>query len=278
MSARLGMISIFYAPQDADILFIKSISPLFEKVYIYDNTEGKSCGNQFKPFSNCVYYSNDTNDGLPAAYNWAVRRAATDGIQYLLILDQDSRIDKSSITKLVNAMGTSADSGIVAPNVCNAFRPDSKVPNGGESVVTVDWVINSGTMLNLCNLAKYHIVYDEAYFIDRVDADFCRQVNHAGLSILRVNDSFLIQSLGEDSGHRHPNHSPGRHYYIARDRLYFNHKYETPAVAFLLSLLQTVRHFLLVLVYENLKVKKLKEISAGITDYRQGVTGRRKHD
>lgn len=58
--------------------------------------------------------------------------------------------------------------------------------------------------------------------------------------ICRINNAILNQQLGNNFKNGYATHSGIRHYYISRNRLYYNQKYK---ISNLISVLQFTKHF-----------------------------------
>ena len=90
--------------------------------------------------------------------------------------------------------------------------------------------------------------------------------------IVRVNSVELLHEIGHISEHRFifwrvhvKNHNSFRKYYIARNTLYLARKRKSPFHLFK-AYLQVAKQFLWVILYEEDKIKKLKEIYRGYKD------------
>jgi GT2 family glycosyltransferase len=96
------------------------------KILLYDNAPS---GNPHPPFPSFVhYYSATCNGGLADAYNYALRVAQTEGYQWLLTLDQDSRVPESILDRLASLTKTlEKNDQVVAivPHLLDATKPVS---------------------------------------------------------------------------------------------------------------------------------------------------------
>lgn len=262
---------VLYNPSQYDVKNILKYIFYFDKVYIFDNSETEK--NKINILAdNIEQIENIGNNGLSIAYDVMAKKALNDGFDYLITLDQDSKLDTETISKMIQAMDNYCDNdkiGIFCPEV---FYNKKKVIRSKENKF-VSWCISSGSMINL-SLYNKVVFFDLNYFIDRVDKDFCKQIIDNGYHICQVADTELIQQLGESRkrfGLTVSTHSVLRHYYIARNRMYYNRKYN---VCFLVTFLQLVKHLLRVLIFENDKVNKIKMIIKGIFDYHNNIMGK----
>ena len=213
----------------------------------------------------------DANKGLSYAFNKIIELCGE--YDYLCTLDQDSIYTKEEICKLrtyLDKMPISSKIGIVAPFIDYGTKPYTP----SEEAEHVDFVITSGSFVNLTMIRERNITFDENYFIDRVDADLCKQVKAMGYEIKIYHESVLHQRLGEETPHSRSSHNPLRHYYMFRNRLYFNNKWYRGPKKWFMNVAQTIRHLWMILRFENDKCKKLHAFFEALTDYRNGRLGK----
>jgi rhamnosyltransferase len=74
--------------------------------------------------------------------------------------------------------------------------------------------------------------YDESFFMDYVDYDFCLRLWKHGWKLIRANQAHLLHRLGVPQTHsilglkvRTKSHSPWRRYYIMRNRMIVFQRY-----------------------------------------------------
>lgn len=248
-------------------------SSSFEIVFFFDNSEpGYKCNYENLP-KNIILLSENRNCGLPYAFNKIIEDQRTQELDFLCTLDQDSVFTKEDIDNIKRYLAQSEsieNIGVIAPYVKYGYGTHKK----NNEVESKKWVITSGSFVNLNILRKEKMTYDNAYFIDKFEIDLCQQMVSKGYKVLMYHGSELLQSLGEYSGHKHPNHSPLRHYYLFRNRLYFNHKFYKAPKRWLLNTLQTSRHVFLIIFYEERKKEKLGFILPAFRDYIDGRMGK----
>jgi len=255
---------------------------VFERVYLYDNTENceKRLVNKnfFLDKTKFVYTTNKGNNGLSIAYNVMCKNAIYENCDFICILDQDSYISCETIQNIIERIKNDnrKNVGIYAPiikyNHKNSLRNDKQ-----NTESEVDWVISSGSFVNL-KAFKATGGFDEKYFIDRLDYDFCMRVKQSGYIILRFGDIVLNQNLGDTKKLIWSNisqHNPIRHYYMFRNRLYFYlkkmpKKFLVIPKVFLLS----VKHLIQVCLFEDNKLEKFKMIYRGWGDFKNEKMGK----
>lgn len=259
----------FFNPTDNNIKQVCKYSTMFDFILIYDNSESQAEQlSELKYYDNIIYFYNSKNDGLPVAYNFLLGETQKLNIDFMCTLDQDSEFLYEDIIIMKSMIESFEDNelsriGIIAPFIDYSFSSTRR-----NNIKSVEWVITSGAFLNLRVIRKNNIFYDEYYFIDRFDIDFCKQVRKHGLKIIVNENAVLNQRLGTKGYFGHSQHSPFRHYYIARNRYYYNYKYFSSLKAFELSFLQTIKHILVVLFFESDRFSKIRNITKGIYDYR----------
>jgi len=260
-----------YQPKDEYINRINMISEEFDKVFVYDNSfdRVKSVDKLIKN-PKVTYTFNGENKGLANAYNYFLENTL-DSFDFLCILDQDSHFTNENISKMKKFLERNNNEAlaIAAPSYSN-LSLNNKSKN--EQNIKVKWVINSGSFLNLKLIKKHNFKYDSNYFLDRIDSDFCKMINRKNLDIIVHKKSILDQELGYLYNKRSAHH-PVRHYYIFRDRMYYNQKFYNKATSIVLSTLQSFKHLTNIIVFEDNKVKKINACVRGYKDFKDKKTG-----
>lgn len=273
---------ILYYPNIKELQQILLLESAFDKVYVYDNTDKSSYINYTTMFddTSIEYISYGENKGLAVAYNELCNKALEDGSDYLCIYDQDSVMTKSSILEIkefINNKAEGLSAAIIAPKI--VFNHKNNSFEKVDTLYTeVKWVISSGSFINLEYYKKTE-GFDENYFIDRVDLDYCDEVRKLGYKIIQLNNVILKQSLGELTNgffRKNNEHSVIRHYYICRNKLYhFNKKYRGSKMKkYILSVTSVIRQIYRVLFNESEKMKKIKMMITAIIHYKQCKMGK----
>lgn len=265
---RISAAVTLYNPNKEVISNLFRTAILFNKIYVYDNSSNNSSYYQdVIKCDNIKYYFNGKNDGLPIAFNLMMEEAIRDRNDYLCTLDQDSRMSKQIVEGIKKYINTHSmnNIAIVAP-----FPYEERVRTPAELIDRqVAWVICSGAFLNLAIIKSRALRYDSAYFIDRFDEDFSTQIIKKGLKIIRLDYLQMPHACGEQGSH-----NALRHYYIFRNRFYYNDKFFKPYKAWLLSSIQSIRHIFLIITGENGdKICKLRAFKIARDDYKKGKMG-----
>jgi rhamnosyltransferase len=271
-----GIVVVFNP--DVDVVEnIRSYCNCLDELLIYDNSS--SCNLQvFKELlsDKIKYIYNGCNDGISIALNYALNRY-NDG--WLLTMDQDSSFIESEFSVFKSKLiEIPYNTGILSPKHTSGILDSSSICGFSVS----DIVMTSGNLVNI-EIAKKVSGYDEDYFIDCVDWDFCIKLNANGYSVMIDNSIILNHGLGDDPViHKFLNfnvivcnYSPFRRYYITRNKLRFFRAYKALFKRKNYSILLSLFYDLFKIVFfEKGKVSKLKAFVKGILDYFRGNFGK----
>lgn len=260
---------VTYFPNESIIGKIKEYSNVFEHILVFDNTpNGSKFLKKLDNFLKVEVIFNKQNLGLSKAYEILLEKAE-DGYNYLCLLDQDSVFNSGEIHKMMNFINiypSKENVAIFSPRIVYNERNLKTFVSDYEFK---KFVISSGSFINL-EIVKndLDIKFDANYFIDRVDTDFCMLCVKKGYKLVQYNKSVLIQQLGTEGHFGISQHSYKRHYYIFRNRFYYNQKFYRHYKS--LSILQTLKQCLRIILFEDEKTLKLKQLSYAIHDFNHG--------
>lgn len=269
---RFGLGITLYHP-DADALsYLNELGQLFQQVYIFDNSPSN---NDYLHVIKPEFHYDFTgqNRGLSVAFNSFLKAAADDGIDYLLLLDQDSLYKSTVLQDLMNDISKEEIRTDVAIHACTAMA--AHLADSVECVDIVEEakeVISSGSFINIHAVKQHDLSYDERLFVDYVDWDFCKMARKKGLKVLCHRKYVVPQSYGYFCKNRIC-HSAVRHYYMARDLGYYNDKYYSKAQTAYKSFRGYIKEILCEALREDDSWKKVVYATRGYWDYLRGVTG-----
>jgi rhamnosyltransferase len=240
--------------------------------------------------------ANPANLGLGAALNQGVRRMAERGARWVLLFDQDSEPAPDMSDEMIETLQRHPAHEHVAVIGPSFQDPDTgrchrvlrqhprwpwlfqKVQNAGDDLSAVSMVVTSGSLVRVAAFWEVG-PFDEAFFIDYVDTDFCLRCRAAGRLIAVSAGARLNHQLGRREQREflglafYPtNHPPLRHYYIARNRVIMlrRHGLRFPHWMFF-DLAAAGLWLFRVLAFEQAKGTKLKAMILGTWD---GLRGR----
>ena len=234
MKSNFAACVILYHPKKEDIANLFTYCSKVEKVYIFDNTEGKSNENLFIGMENVSYFWDGENKGLSIRLNEACQRAIADNFEYLLTMDQDSSFLEENIDGYFKDILNFKGKEKVAVYGLEYSKND--INDTTEKYIEVDHLITSASVMNL-NLYKEIGGFDENLFIDGVDIDYCYSALTKGFKSIKFARNFFNHTLGVRTRRGSiftlylikknvSVHSSLRVYYMYRNMLYIKNKYE----------------------------------------------------
>ncbi len=234
---KIAAIVILYHPDTRILENIFSYTESVEKVFVFDNTEGLASKINPSLFSNTKihYFHDGENKGISQRLNEAAKKAINEGFDWLLMMDQDSSFSSQTFNLYRDNILNYPDKNQVA-----LFGPNfSREQQNSLTTIApkeVSSIITSGSILNLSAYQQIGI-FDEALFIDAVDTEYCLRAQYSGFKIVQLFNIFLKHELGESVRRASIKtlfmvkkvkeiHSPIRCYYIYRNNLYLQKKYQ----------------------------------------------------
>ena len=286
---KIDGVVVLYGHSEKLLDNINSYIKELNKLYVVDNTPDRDISELFKS-KKIEYIALKENKGISYALNIGAKKAISDGASWLLTMDQDSCFEKDSLKKLILHLkdikknGLKFEKRLISYDQIGIISPYHKVKfnnnHKSKSVLSPLTVMTSG---NLVNLDAYKKVdgYNEDYFIDCVDFEFCLKLRDNGYEILEFGDAKLNHGLGDIEEHNLfgkktfvTNHSYIRRYYITRNRHYlfdaFDERYHLYCIT---ELHLTRRELLKIWLFEKDKFRKTKAVIRGYLDYKKGVVG-----
>jgi GT2 family glycosyltransferase len=177
---------------------------------IYDNSPIDNSDNL--P-SGWIYLSDPTNRGLAAAYNCAISRAKDFGAQWLLLLDQDSRLPRNFMSNLQGEIAIchqKAEIAAIAPFVFSDKRQISPVlprlgfdrPYTLTRSTTSQWIaaINSGTSVRISFVESIG-GFSSHFWLDYLDHWLFRKIYDTGHAVfvggMKVEHSLSVADFND---------------------------------------------------------------------------------
>ena len=274
-------VTVLYNADDTVIANIQSYIQELDQLYVVDNSElvNPLLINKLKAFSNCTYINNNGNKGIANALNVGAKLAIDAGAAWLLTMDQDSRFEEGQFLKLIEYTTNLND------KITGLVSPFHKTKISVELKTATDEVLTTMTSGNLISLYAWKAIggFDEDYFIDAVDWDYCLRLTSGSFKVIRLNTVHLEHNLGNATKHTSPtgkqitalNYNKIRRYYITRNKLMIIAKYWKSYPKFsrgvAKSLFRDLRHILL---YESDKKVKLNYMFKGTLQFITGKKGK----
>lgn len=227
-------------------------------VIVVDNASNEEINIDEKKYKNISVrlVKNSSNTGFSGGHNTAIHKAVKDNSNYVMILNNDTTVDKNLLRELLLAIEKDKKIGIVVPKIYFMRGTEFHKERYKESELgKVIWY--AGGEMNWNNIYGYHTGVDEVdngqfdaniktnfatgccmlvrtdvfttvgflnedYFLYYEDSDFSMRVRNAGYSIIFVPEAILWH---ENAGSTGGSGSSLQDYYISRNRLLFGFTY-----------------------------------------------------
>lgn len=285
MNSNFAACVILYHPKKEDIANISTYSTKVERVYILDNTEGKSNENLFSGIENASYFWDGENKGLSIRLNAACQRAIEDNFDFLLTMDQDSSFLEENIDIYFKDILTFANKETTA---IYGLEYDKEYLSVKKDQVTFEKKDHLITSASVMNLKLFSIVggFDENLFIDGVDIDYCYAAMAKGLDNIQFKNNYFKHSLGEPVRKGSVTsfyllkknvriHSAIRVYYMKRNMLYLEEKYGALFPGFIQKQKKVYqRHIKRCIKYSDTFIKVIKLRNQAISDFKNKKMGK----
>ncbi len=261
---------------------VRALAPQVEKLIIVDNQSSAAIqqfiGTVASAYQTEIVWSQQ-NLGIASALNAGIDLAlGKKECRWILVLDQDSHVPPDFVATMLNAYEACPfkdEVALIGANYQLAFRT-LQAPSTGGKVRTfreVDTLMTSGTLVKRKVFADCG-TFDESFFMDYVDHEFCFRVRRHGLRIIQANNAILRHQLGSPTSHRifgrhfiTSNYSASRRYHQARNRVIFYRRYFwTDALWIVCDWFRWFRETLKIIVVEHDRKKKLASIARGVWD------------
>lgn len=255
---------------------IDAIAPQVCAVVIFDN--GSSNYREIrKSIKNAVLIRSEKNLGIAAALNRLIRWGERKGYKWMISLDQDSVCPTDYVKDMLPLLDLKRV-GIAAPVIIDrSIGVVGHSPKG--SYAEVRTCITSGAFNSIAAWCKVG-GYDESMFIDSVDFEYCYRLRKHGYRVVQSGKVWLLHEVGKSQKRRFliwkvtvNCHSAFRKYYIARNNIYYPLKHRL-WLHLARGNMRNLWLIIAVLLYENNKSEKLKEILRGWKDGIKGSAGK----
>jgi GT2 family glycosyltransferase len=199
---------------------------------------------------------NEENLGFSGGHNVVIRYALKENADYVLILNNDTIVDRMLVEELLMEGEKNKEIGIVAPkiyfakgfefhknryrkddlgkiiwyaggitdwnNVINSHRGVDEVDTGQyEQLERTDFASGACMLIKREGIEKVGLL-DEKYFLYYEDGDLCERIKRGGYTIIYNPKAYLWHKNAESAGGSGSNLQD---YYITRNRMLFGYRY-----------------------------------------------------
>ena len=278
---------------------LTSLAAQVDGIVVVDNGGSETVSRHLQALaerSEIVLHRQKRNIGLAAAQNLGVEVARQCGAAAVLLLDQDSEPGSMMVHRLKAAWQqlhvSGRNPGLMTPSYCCAetgaeghfvVRQGSRYEVCGcakDEVRSVDATISSGSLIPL---SVFDVVgrFDEGFFIDAIDTDWCLRARASGYGIFAVGSAQLKHRLGDDfhriwflgRQRRILLHSPLRSYTIARNNLALAGRTHASAAWRRFVIVMLIQRLMCLLTFGPQRWQHAKALASGVIDGLRGKTG-----
>lgn len=216
-------------------------------VIVIDNNSNAFDRSLFEGYSNVIVIENDENLGFSGGNNVAINYALRNDYSYLMLLNNDTIIDKYMVETLLNKIDENL---LLVPKMYYYSNPRLLWYAGGyfnklkgeafhigigeEDVGQYDEERYVSFATGCCLFADKNVYeqlqgFSEEYFMYCEDTDFCLRCQEEGVKVYYVPSAKLWHKVGASAG----NESVNSVYYRNRNRFYLIKKHNLGVVPFL---------------------------------------------
>lgn len=217
MSAHLpktSAIVVLYFPQ-WEVLrpLIKSLESQVDKTYLISNGMDEQIRTKLQEeFSQSSLQELPNNPGLGKALNVGLDLAIADQCDYTFLFDQDSMIPDGYVSDMLAetqkidldtrpwiAIGPSFYDARSSKKRLNEFKKNGFIAsknNKENDLIACDCLITSGMLLNLKRIEPFP-KFDESFFVDQVDSEWCFRVSALGYRLFGNKKIQLAHRLSD---------------------------------------------------------------------------------
>ena len=264
---KIGAIIVSFNGNDVIADTVKAIASQVGHVLIIDNGSDESTLSVLSGLErtlNVEILRLQSNLGIGAALNLGVDCLLSRGLEWAITLDQDSTPDSNMVEEFVAFHATNQEINFMCP-IIEAIDKEVSV---NTSVLTA---ITSGNLVKI-SLINDVAGYDEGFFIDSVDFDFCLKVAMRREKVIKVCQARMQHQLGDPAksmpiNNFYTNHSPVRRYYIYRNFVHMISRYYKTFPRFCVKFLGVhLFDFLAICVNGPKRIDSIKAILLGLYD------------
>jgi rhamnosyltransferase len=270
----------------------KAITSSCEKLIIIDNGSNSEALQYLKPLEQgekiTIIY-NEKNMGLGYALNQGIQYILDSEelkqVEWIATFDQDSKVQDDYFSKMLTAYNKFINKDAVAILAPNWVEQKLTADEQAQSVVDAalkeqKTVITSGSLVKRQVFSEIGL-FEEDYFIDFLDHEFCLRARSKGYKIFMVPDVSMVHNLGNTVQHKllgstvmATNHNYIRRYYITRNRIYTYKKFfRTEKDWIKEDFTATAKEFIIIFLFEKDRLKKLRSMITGSFDALRGKKG-----
>lgn len=238
---KIGIVILHYGSMSVTKTCVVSIlrkESLFSRIIIVNNTNMSLPKEDFRE-ENIVIINNKKNLGFSGGMNVGIKYALKENMDAVMLLNNDTKIEKGFLKKLISALDLDESIGIISPAIQFSRNGKAIFDIGGkinkffwrtshDEVVSlqnlhlkdVDYVTGAATLIKK-EVFKRTGLLDEHFFLYYEDVDFCLRAKEKDFRVVVEPKAVIFHSLSKTVGKV----SPFAVYYQTRSALIFGRKH-----------------------------------------------------
>jgi GT2 family glycosyltransferase len=221
------------------------------KIILVDNaSEDKSGIKLINKFPDVVFIQNKKNLGFTGANNIGIKYAINHSFKFVMLLNNDTEVDKNFISPLINKLSNNSNVGAVQPVITNwhnrnriwnfggkinKFTGQVQTINKGKKIDQINLKDETEWISGCCFVIKSEIIekvgkLDNSYFVYFEDVDWSVRIVQAGYKLELEPKSLIYHHEGASwknkKKSREGSISPYTHYLNIRNHIYFILKFK----------------------------------------------------
>lgn len=255
------------------------MSKIFDKIFVFDNSDSIHDTNQVNWFENTPsieYLKANNNKGLAYGLNVNCKRALREKYNWIMLLDQDGVVSAEMIEemkKFIIEKNEKNNLGAVGPIIEDRQRRKPKQKGQKNQ----DVLITSGMVINLEAFIKVGM-FNKKLFLDYVDYDYCLRLKNKGYKVLQNLNAILQHNIYDKTiiidEYKVDKLSSIRYYYASRNFLYMMKEYKREE-NFICKEKEVMKWlFSHMVMYDTQRGSKLLAILLGMVDYKMNSYGK----
>ncbi len=287
---KICAVMVTYNPDSPLEQNIRALLPQVDQLIVVDNGSEPRIRADIAALASACNFEviwNNKNLGLATALNQGIHRGlARDDYAWIATFDHDSQVPGGFCDAMIKAYLSCPYRervGLIGPY--HTMFPEDNAASRlhGEPAPLfreIHIVMQSGCFLSAGALRSIGL-FDESFFIDYVDIDFCLRLRKNGLRLIEAANAVIVHRLGDPSKHTILgktttvySHSPVRRYYATRNRLRMYSRYLLSDPLWIGHDARCwLREMVKLLLFEQDRCRKLGYIARGAWDAFRGRNG-----
>jgi len=289
-ASQICAVVITFNPDDTLEHNLRALQPEVNKIIIVDNRSRDELRSRIAMIASATASDviwNAQNQGIASALNVGIQHALSQSnYQWIATFDQDSRVLPGFTKAMLEAHRACHfrdEVGVIGPRYVANVADISRPIRHGEREIVFRELATTMTSGNLLDPKIFAIagMFDDSFFIDYVDHEFCLRLRRHGFRIIEAENANIIHRLGSPTKYRFlmrtvvaSNHSPFRRYHNTRNRFRVYGRYFATEPAWILSdFYGWCKELAKLVLFEKDRKSKLAGMAKGAWDAVRGSPG-----